>query len=218
MSVEWNNHYKKEKSVLSYPDENLVRLLKKKKEILQNPNNLTVVDLGCGSGRHVKLIKDLGVDNVIGMDYSLNGLKITSENFSSHVIQNDNKKIPLKSNSVDIIVAWGSLHYNKKQDLPIMIKEIYRVLKKDGIFYGTIRSSNDSYLKKGKHLGNDCWQTDLKDIKGSITSFYDEEELNKQFEIFNNLNYGLIERTILGDLTKKISHWVIEAGKNSNVV
>jgi len=215
MTDQWNNHYKKEKSTLSYPDENLVRFLKKTLSS-KNSSNLKVIDLGCGSGRHIQLLKDLGIDFTIGMDYSFNGLKITAEKHNTFIIQNDNKKIPLKDNSIDIIIAWGSLHYNKKEDLPIMISEIYRILKKDGYFFGTLRSSMDSYLKKGKHLGNDCWQTNLDDISGSISSFYNEKELIVNFNQFSNFEYGLIERTIIGDISKKISHWVISAEKRKN--
>ena len=55
----WNKHYTREKSILTYPDENLVRLLKNYLN-KKNTSELNAVDIGCGSGRHVSLLKDNG--------------------------------------------------------------------------------------------------------------------------------------------------------------
>ena len=71
----WETHYTAGKSELLYPDENLVRLLKKNR-LLGSPGDLTAVDLGCGSGRHLRLLSDLGITRVIGLDASYNALVI----------------------------------------------------------------------------------------------------------------------------------------------
>jgi hypothetical protein len=94
-----------------------------------------------------------------------------------------------------------------------MITEILRILKKSGIFLGTLRSSRDTYLKKGTNLGNDVWQTSLADIEGSISAFFCEEEIRSIFSQFETVQLGLSERTIMGDLDKLISHWIIRAIK-----
>ncbi|MCP4133831.1 MAG: class I SAM-dependent methyltransferase [bacterium] len=202
------------RSILSYPDENLVRLLKKSLAVKEGASqDRVVVDLGCGSGRHLRLLEELEVPYIVGVDASLNGLKISKENRSSLLIQGDNKKIPLKDNTADIIIAWGSLHYDDKDLFPAMLKEIHRVLKKGGCLLGTLRSVRDSYLRRGKHLGNNVWETDLNDINGTTVSFYSEEELQSSFNIFSNISYGFMERSLLGDMDRVISHWVFKALK-----
>ena len=66
---------------------------------------------------------------------------------------------------------------------------------------------------QGKDLGGGTWITDINDIKNSIVSFYSEEELQSAFRIFSRFEYGIIERTLIGDLKKRISHWVFWAEK-----
>jgi len=213
MNSSWNKHYLREKSQLFYPDENLIRIAKSQYKNIEQNNNHFAVDLGCGTGRHLGLLQDIGFKNIYGLDISLNGLKKAKNHFSSPVVQSNNTAIPIKENNIDFLIAWGSLHYNLKTDLALMLKEIHRVLKKGGIFAATLRSVNDSYLKQGKNIGNNQWQTNLNDINGALVSFYSEIEINEYLSIFKNFSYGLIERTIMGDLSKKISHWIIKAEK-----
>ena len=205
----WNKHYTKEKSKLNYPDEYLVRMLAK--EIRENSSlqNGKALDLGCGSGRHLKLLNDFNVGFVIGTDLSPQALKFCD----GMLMVCDNMSLPIKNESIDIVIAWGSLHYNHKSETPKMITEILRILKKSGIFLGTLRSSRDTYLKSGTNLGNDVWQTSLTDIQGSISSFYNEDEIKSIFSEFESLQLGLSERTIMGDLDKLISHWILRAVK-----
>jgi SAM-dependent methyltransferase len=73
MNAEWNSHYTNDKSKLTYPDENLVRLIKKNYN-LYNAENSTALDLGCGTGRHLKLLGECGFKKIIGTDSSFNAL------------------------------------------------------------------------------------------------------------------------------------------------
>ncbi len=213
MSSKWEEHYRREKSVLSYPDENLVRILHRHLNSIKRPGPLKAVDLGCGSGRHLKLLGESGISSVTGIDDSYNALRICMKNYNCFLLQSDNLDLPIKENSTDITVAWGSLHYNHKRELPRMIDEIIRILKPGGVLLATLRSERDTLMKKGKHIENDVWQTELDDIKGSIVSFYSEKELHEYFCRFSSLKYGIMERSIVGDTGKLVSHWVIFAEK-----
>ena len=211
----WDNHYKNKYSVLSYPDENLVRMLKKYiigKESTEI-DNLKVIDLGCGSGRHIKMLYDTGLKYVTGLDYSMNGLEICKDLYSSFLVQAENEFLPFKDKSFDIAISWGSLHYSNKKSLKKQLSEIYRILNKKSCFLGTLRSERDTYLKKGKDMGNNTWVTDISDLKNSIVSFYSEYELKTALSIFDKFEYGIMERSIIGDLNKIISHWFFRAFK-----
>jgi ubiquinone/menaquinone biosynthesis C-methylase UbiE len=212
MSTKWEEHYTRERSVLSYPDENLVRMLHRHLNSIGTMNSLKAVDLGCGSGRHLKLLVESGISSVTGIDNSFNALRICRKNYSS-LLQSDNLDLPIKEKSIDIAVAWGSLHYNHKRELPRMIDEIMRILNPGGVLFATLRSERDTLMKKGRHLGNDVWQTNLDDIEGSLVSFFSESELNEYFCRFSSLKYGIMERSIIGDTGKLVSHWVIFAEK-----
>ena len=209
----WDKHYTSAKSELLYPDENLVRLLKKHIISTADASAMTAVDLGCGSGRHLKLLAELGVTAIVGIDASFRALAMSGKHHPGPLLQANNRNLPLKDRAADIIIAWGSLHYGSKTDLIVMLEEIQRILKQGGCLFATLRSSRDTYLKRGRHMGNDTWITNLEEIKGSITSFYSEDELKTAFSIFSEFSYGLIERTIIGDMSSLISHWVIQSRK-----
>ena len=208
---DWNSHYNKSKSDLAYPDENLVRLLASNYSEADNKADLNVLDIGCGSGRHLMLLKNSGFKNIYGTDYSINALSLSSEYFPSSLINCDNRKLPFPDDSFDVAVAWGSLHYSDKNDFEIMLGEINRILKKGARLFATLRNERDSYLKTGTHLGQGTWKTGLDDLSGTTVSFFSEEEVKKYFSIFRDCSYGWMERTIVGDTSKVISHWVISA-------
>ncbi len=208
---DWNSHYNKNKSDLAYPDENLVRLLAGKFPNMDKRKELKAIDIGCGSGRHLMLLKNYGFTKIYGTDFSLNALSLSKEYFSSALINCDNKNLPFTDNVFDIAIAWGSLHYSDKKDFEIMLGETHRVLKKGGQLFATLRNERDSYLKTGTDLGEGTWKTSLNDLSGTTVSFFNEEELKKYFSIFRECSYGWMERTIIGDTSKVISHWIISA-------
>lgn len=206
----WNLHYTRPRSVLSYPDENLVRMLKPYLEG-RDLKDLIALDLGCGSGRHLRLLNDMGVVP-IGLDNTMNALNICKA-FPARLIQADNCNLPFRSGSIDLIITWGSLHYCDKTHSRKQLLEIHRVMKKKGCLLGTYRSGRDTYLKRGREIESGTWITDLEDINNSIVSFFTEDELKSYLSIFGKFEYGLIERTIIGDMDKRISHWFFRAVK-----
>jgi ubiquinone/menaquinone biosynthesis C-methylase UbiE len=209
----WNEHYTKEKSVLVYPDENLVRLLRSYLKDQDNPNKLIAVDLGCGSGRHIKLMGELGIHKIIGFDTSYNALAICRKMYQALLMQAQGEHIPIKDNAVDIVVSWGSLHYGRKKSTHGMLMEISRILKKSGMLFGTLRTNRDTFLKRGKHLGEDTWITDHKEVDNTIVSFYSEEELQSSLSNYRDFRYGIMERSTTGDIETIISHWFFWAKK-----
>lgn len=213
MKTDWNTHYKKDKSILSYPDENLVRLVMKELQNYQSVADLNAIDIGCGSGRHIAFLQNSGLKNIYGTDNSFNALELCKDFNSKQLINCDNRNIPLHDEIFDISVAWGSLHYSTKLEIIPMIAEIKRITKTGGAIFATLRNDKDTYLKTGKHLGNNTWQTGLNDLTGTVVSFYCEDELKKLFYGFSELKYGWMERTIIGDTSKVISHWIISARK-----
>lgn len=209
-SQQWDDHYRKEKSVLFYPDENFVRLtasfLKGK-----DAAALTALDLGSGSGRHVVTLKEMGFAFVVGTDYSMEALYHASQRIHEPFVCAQNAELPFRDASFDLVASWGSLHYAHKRNLSSMMAEIRRVLKPGGWHIGTMRSSRDTYLKRGTHLENNVWRTGLEDLEGSVVSFFSEDELREALSSYSEFAYGIMERTIPGDMSKLISHWYFRA-------
>ncbi|TAL32979.1 MAG: class I SAM-dependent methyltransferase [Spirochaetes bacterium] len=202
----WERHYTRGKSVLAHPDENLVRMLAPwlaEKDM----SRLAAADIGCGTGRHLRLFLEYGIPSPAGLDTSANALAVCRDLYHVPVLRGDARALPFKEGSLDLAVAWGSLHYTIKEDLPVMLAQIRRALKAGGRLFATLRNSRDTYLKKGTHRGNDVWVTDLADIEHSVVSFYAEEEVRSALAPFARFAYGMMERTLPGDMNARIAHW-----------
>jgi len=98
----------------------------------------TVVDLGCGNGRHLLPCAE-HCKAVIGLDISKELLNITKKKLKGKNLDNtillhaDMTNIPLKNDTVDSILFIAALHNIKGKDGRIQsLKEVKRILKKDG--------------------------------------------------------------------------------------
>lgn len=208
----WEIHYNRNKSILHYPDENLVRLLKLY-IAERNPENKRALDAGCGTGRHLKLLHELGFGYTVGIDLSENALVTCGKILQQPVIRANLDRIPFHDGSFDIVVSWGSLHYNSKQETNILIGEIHRVLAEGGRLMGTLRNHRDTYLTRKTHMGDNTWVVDTSDIRNSVVSFYEEEEIRHILGRFSDSRYGVMERTPPGSINKVLSHWYFWAEK-----
>lgn len=101
-------------------------------------NNLTL-DLGCGNGRHSKLLLEKEIDT-IGMDISFNILKTALKNELSSltqllvgVINADVEYLPFKDGSFDRIVMIAVFHHlDTQQKRKQALQEIAKIMKSKG--------------------------------------------------------------------------------------
>jgi ubiquinone/menaquinone biosynthesis C-methylase UbiE len=110
----------------------------KKAITLLNPQKgEKIVDLGCGTGEVVKLLSDIGVE-AVGVDYMEEFLEVAIKNNpSSTFILADIRKLPFENESFDKFSCLGTLVYLSKNDMKLVLYEINRILKTNGI--GIIR-------------------------------------------------------------------------------
>lgn len=200
----WDSHYKKQKSRQIWPDENLVRILKP-----LTPGS--ALDLGCGSGRHLRLLLDLGYSPVFGLDTSAQAIQLCKKAEPKAQCQkldtiSGNKVDIFKFNPdimLDLIVAWGVLHYNSPDLQLNMIQQLYDHLKPGGTFTGTFRSDKDTHYRENS------------DINSAPIYLFNEaqvkEILSKNFE---NIKLGYLERGPIGNHHKKVCHWIFVCTKN----
>ncbi len=92
----------------------------------------TIVDIGCGTGLSTEVCI-LFADNVIGIEPSIDMLSKarTKENEKMKFIQGYGDKTGLENECADIVICSQAFHWMKPEST---LKEVYRILKKGGVF------------------------------------------------------------------------------------
>lgn len=98
-----------------------------------------ILDIGCGAGWKTKYLTERGL-KVIGMDISENMLRLAKKrNPSSEFIIGDMRKEIKTNKKFDGIFAQASLLHISKKDLANTLKNILKVLKKNGFLYIAVK-------------------------------------------------------------------------------
>lgn len=115
------------------------------KELLETPfllkllgdiRNKKVLDLGCGPGVHARILTKKGA-HVTGIDYSKQAIILAKlESPQSRFHLGDVENLPLKSMQFDVVLSAMVLGHLSSWNM--VLKEVHRVLKKDGIFVFSI--------------------------------------------------------------------------------
>lgn len=103
---------------------------------------MKILDLGCGFGSSTEIVRIFN-QNTIGIDIAYNWLKYSKKsNPDYEIILADCQKIPLKDESIDTIVSWGLFEFIDRR---ITIKEIFRILKDQGICIILVPNKHSAY-------------------------------------------------------------------------
>lgn len=124
------------------PVKEVVKFLKGKKG--------KVLDLGCGSGRHLMKIKN---GKMYLVDFSKEMISYAKENAKKKKIQaeffvSDTKKLPFKDNFFNAVIAIASIHcVEGEKNRKNALKEIYRVLKPKSEAMITVWNKDSKWFK-----------------------------------------------------------------------
>lgn len=89
-----------------------------------------VLDIGCGTGSNLRLLRDRGFQNYIGLDSRENALMYCSKKGFGRVVKGDACALPFQDGTFDFILATDVIEHI--DDDALTVREIARVLKSDG--------------------------------------------------------------------------------------
>jgi len=184
-----------------YPSDNVVRFVFRN---FERNGTKKVLDLGCGAGRHVFF---MGREGIIpyGVDFSSEGIDYTKKMLDEYGMGDyvDNMKtasltsIPFESEMFDGIICNGVLYYLSSEDIQTAIKEMHRVLKKDGKLYLVVRSTEDyrcnsesfdkteeknTFIINEKHADRSAFSEN-----GMLMHFFERDEIEELLQDFKNV-------------------------------
>ncbi len=193
----WEVSYQNEDNFLFYPNEEIIRFFSKyvkKRTGITNytnmsnvDNDLKVLDLGCGIGRHVFYVNEMGLD-VFGIDLSVNAINFCKKwaiskglkGLEDKFVQGDITKLPWKENFFNIVISHGVLDSMGFNIAVKAVKEVYRTLDEGGLFYCDLISGDDSWHSR-EFAGEEIIAG--KHEEGTIQSYFN---YNKIISLFKN--------------------------------
>lgn len=152
----WNEAYERGGNILFYPHEEIVRFLnkhvRKRTGFIEFRNimpladsewkNFTSLDLGCGIGRHIKLLDEFSL-NPYGIDLSSEAVEqgkewmcsLGKQELEEKMIIGSVTELPYANEFFNICVSHGVLDCMPRDLAKIGIDEAFRVLKRKGLMY-----------------------------------------------------------------------------------
>ncbi len=193
--VEWNQILRRKEYSPENPDRIVVNLA----SILEKRKADRVLDLGCGTGRHLIYLADLGFE-AYGADISETGLRIArkrlrSRKLEAEIMKCDMKSIPLRDSCFEAVICVRTIYHQKQKEIQKTISEIQRVLKKNGLFLANFHSKRSSKYGKGTKVEEDTFTQENGPEKGVLHHFVDEDELSELFRDFKIVDLETQEKT-----------------------
>ena len=118
-------------------------------------NKQTVLDIGCGRGRHALFLADMGFD-VTATDISPEGIEQLQKEAKKRKLDKkiktivcDMLELPFKKNSFDCVLGFHSIFHTDYAGLKKVIKKITGMLKESGQLYITFNSKSNPSFRAG---------------------------------------------------------------------
>ena len=152
-----------------------------------NNKDTYILEAGCGLGRVVKYLYDLGFKNVRGIELDKDSVDFLNCNFPElNVIHGNILCLPYKKKSFDIVLSYGVIeHFLHGPDKPM--KSMYEILKPGGLAIITVPSFN--ILRMGAYFFS------FLDVRkyGFIRRLFNKKPLHcngKRFSYYIDPQYG----------------------------
>jgi ubiquinone/menaquinone biosynthesis C-methylase UbiE len=200
------DHIHASRGWLTYPNQEMTKwvqfhyLLSTKET--RKPNEIRILDLGCGQGASTIFLANCGFDTV-AIDGSLSAIVKMKQNlqfhgFSVETVCCDMKSIPYPDEHFDAVIDIVSICHNT--NYKDIYNEVFRVLKPGGGLFSAVPAQDTS---------RDIWEP------YGVAVFFSqkmiEEALSEKFLV--ELSYKTV---ISFSHNKRLSHWIIESQKKPN--
>lgn len=192
----WNASYRNGDNFVFYPHEEVIRFVSRhfRKQIGAEkfldrapfspaPRSL---DLGCGIGRHVDYLHDVGFDSH-GIDLSKVAVELARERAaangmaepSRHILCGSAESLPWRDGFFRCVVSHGVLDSVPFSIAKKIAREIGRVSAADGLVYVDLISSDD-HERDPSFTGEE--ELDREHERGTIQSYFDPAKIQELFD------------------------------------
>ncbi|MFH1385601.1 MAG: class I SAM-dependent methyltransferase [Patescibacteria group bacterium] len=126
-------------------------------KLLKKIKAKNVLDLGCGTGKHLVVLAKCGF-RVLGFDLIDKVIKIAEDWLKKEGLKADlsvgdiYKKLPYEDNFFDGVISTKALHHGTVDQIKKLVKELERIMKPGGILMVEVPRKKKGYERfKGEH-------------------------------------------------------------------
>ena len=107
-------------------------------EILPTNKNIKILDIGCGHGLYMNSLKNIGYENILGVDINKEAIEYCKErDLNVELIENIENFSKNNKQKFDFIILTHVIEHIKKDEIIENLKYIKELLDKNGILYIT---------------------------------------------------------------------------------
>ena len=135
----WDGIYRRRGEIFSGVHPDILRLV----SLFREHGVVRVLDLGCGTGRHVVYLAKLGFE-VYGFDSSKTALELAYERLRKEGVKaclrvwDMFRRFPYLDDFFDAVISIQVIHHGTSSQVKKVIGEIERVLKEGGLVFVTV--------------------------------------------------------------------------------
>jgi 2-polyprenyl-3-methyl-5-hydroxy-6-metoxy-1,4-benzoquinol methylase len=178
----------------------------------------TVLDLGCGRGRHALFLAELGF-SVTAVDLSADGIQQLKAEATRRGIAGkieafvcDMTSWSFSSERFDCVLAFHSIYHTTFDQLRVLVAKVARTLKDSGEFFATFNSKkNPSFQRASNERLDEHTVIKTSGIEAGIPHTYlDHEDISELLSDFTVKKLQEIHDYYDGGVSV---HYFVEAGK-----
>lgn len=210
----WDELFKQEEFRWREPHHGVLRFAK----LLKEKDNHRVLDLGCGTGRHLVFLAREGFE-VFGTDISETGLEharcwLEEEGLTAKLKRSDMGRIPHPDRFFDAVICFNVIYHATLEKMRRAIVEIHRTLRPGGLALLTFKSKRSFRYGKGEKLEPETFIHDEGADSGVPHHYSDREEIEHLLRAFAILEIDHMERIYEGGYHS--SHWEVWVEKQQD--
>ncbi|MHA1906013.1 MAG: class I SAM-dependent methyltransferase [Candidatus Thorarchaeota archaeon] len=187
---EWDEIFSEKGRVFTKPHQDMDEIA----DLLQNGSVSRILDIGCGTGRHLVHLARKGFQ-MFGFDASQHAVNLSEEWLNEEGLSASIMKyrmedsFPYEDMLFDAVISIQTIHHNRIRDIKSTVSEIERVLRPQGYIFITVPILTDEPVSP-----EDDW--DLKEIEprtylpqkgpesGILHHYFTEDEILEVFSAF----------------------------------
>ena len=177
------------------PDKNVINFIAK----LPNDKSYSILDLGCGLGRHSIYCSKLGY-SVLAIDNSSEAVQhlikwASKEDCKIKTLCCEIDSNELNEKLFDIVISYNVIYHGFQGDFKKAISRIYDLLNPNGQFFFTCPTRKDGKFGIGEKLDEHTYKCLKSVTPGDIHYFTDKDELTLMLSNFNKIEISIDEGT-----------------------